>query len=121
MRASVRKRWVPQNPAYLEWVRKQKCVGIEDWPSPEGAHEGHYCQGPVQANHDRHFMGLGIKDPDETCVPMCWILHTQWTDHTGRYEGWDNEKRHAYMRVWRSTLNYRYTSETGIELPKVRL
>lgn len=112
---------VPPNPAYLVWVRKQPCVGLEDWPSnSHGDHgvQGHYCFGPVQASHDRNHTGMGIKDPDETCVPMCLALHNQWESHHGRYEGWDNEQRHAYMRVWRATLNYRYTSETGVELPR---
>lgn len=110
---------VPQNPAYIAWVKEQPCVGLTDWPSnSEDGYgvQGHYCFGPTDPSHERNHTGFGLKAPDETCVPMCRALHNQWEDHTGRYAGWSNEKRHEYMANHRRWLNERYEVTTGVKL-----
>jgi len=118
-RAKLRAGRVPQNPAYLGWIRTQPCVGLDDWPSNEidayGV-QGHYCFGPTDPSHERDHTGWGLKEPDETCVPMCRALHNQWEDHAGRFAGWSNEDRHRFMAEHRITLNARFELETGTQL-----
>lgn len=119
---------IPPNPAYLAWVRKQPCVGLEDWPSnSHGDHgvQGHYCFGPIDPSHERNrvdesgrwlLTGAGMKEPDESCIPMCRALHNQWETRCGRYDGWSTEKRSQYMRERQIQFQARYQAETGIAL-----
>lgn len=118
-KAKLRAGRVPQNEEYKNWIRTQPCIGLSEWPpNSHGDYgvQGHYCQGETQPNHERNHTGWGLKEPDETCVPFCWILHTQWSDHTGRFAGWDNEARHRFMEEKRIELNARFELETGKQL-----
>lgn len=75
------------DPAYLAFIREQPCDGIELFP-------GHVCLGPVDPDHLRNHTGIGRKEHDHTCIPKCRLgLHRQWTDRTGPFKDWSNERR----------------------------
>ena len=65
---SLRFGGVPQNPAYLKFVRCFSCI-LKDLQSKNGK-EVHSCSGILEAAHTgRH--GRGQKAADETALPLC--------------------------------------------------
>lgn len=73
---------------FMLYVLAQPCVlaGID------GAGK---CWGRTQADH-AGARGLGVKAPDNTCIPLCTKHHGNRTDYTGYFKGWQG----AAMRQW---------------------
>jgi len=53
------------------------------------------CDGRVQADH-AGARGLGVKAPDDTCIPLCMKHHGQRTDYRGFFKNWKGPQ----MRAW---------------------
>ena len=63
------------------------------------------CDGRVQADH-AGARGMGVKAPDNTCVPLCLKHHGNRTDYRGFFRDWRGER----MRAW-CDLTISYTQE----------
>jgi hypothetical protein len=53
------------------------------------------CGGDIEANHAGEKPGVGLKAPDDTCIPMCNLHHRDWTDHNGLFRYWARNERRA--------------------------
>lgn len=77
-----------RDPAYLTWVKRQRCCA-------PGAPTG--CTGPVEAHHAGR-RGVGQKAKDSTAIPLCAGHHRWggWHEHRGPFTGWTAEQRRAW-------------------------
>jgi hypothetical protein len=79
----------PRRPAYLAWLRTQRCA------APMCRSESP----PSQASH-HGLHGVGIKPSDEEAIPLCAFCHRRWHDF-GVIPGapGEREARRAWMRA----------------------
>lgn len=66
-RVKLRSGGVPENSAFLEFIRLLPCILL--------GNTDHTCGGKVEAAHIGTGAGVGQKAPDETAVPMCGRAH----------------------------------------------
>ncbi len=92
---------------FMGWVKTQPCLlACVDGAGP--------CAGVVEADHagDR---GMGQKSPDDTCIPLCTVHHTDRHSCTGFFRGrpkpWKREWRHAAIAKTQAA----HRLEMGIE------
>ena len=78
------------NPARLDWVHYEVCIGVGRIP-------GHVCRGRIEACHEGRKPGLAMKCPDDETVPMDTQLHRDWTNHRGFFAGWTKAQRREWM------------------------
>ncbi len=71
---------------YMLFILSQSC-----WAYPHGKP----CEGRVQADH-AGTRGLGVKAPDNTCIPLCRKHHGERTDYRGYFKNWKGPQ----MREW---------------------
>jgi hypothetical protein len=77
--------------AFLSWLHLQACR--LHWIG------GHYgCDGPIQAAHFRDMTGVGRKEPDITCVPLCRRHHEQYDQAKGYFAGMTRDERKGWHR-----------------------
>ncbi len=91
------------NPARLDWVHYEPCIGIGRIP-------GHVCRGRIEAAHEGRKPGMGMKCPDDETVPMDTGLHHDWTNHRGHFAGWTRAERRAWMDPIIAETHARYLS-----------
>lgn len=60
------------------WCREQRCAIARVLGRAAGR-----CWGPVDPNHNRHGVGMGVTDTDDQIWPICRGHHRQWHDRTG--------------------------------------
>jgi len=75
---------------YMKWVKTQPCLlaGVE------GAGP---CTGVVEADHAGLERGIGMKAPDDTCIPLCSGHHLDRHACTGFFRGRPKD----WKRAWR--------------------
>jgi hypothetical protein len=89
---------------YLAWLHAQWCVGVEAIP-------GHQCTGPIQASHFRDVTGLGRKEPDTTCIPLCRALHESYDQALGFFAGIPKDERKLWHQTQQIKIKVRYECE----------
>jgi hypothetical protein len=77
----------PEDRAYMDFIRTLACCA----PMP------HLCRGCIDPHHAGIKPGLGLKAPDDTCIPMCRRSHREWEDHAGQFRGWTREQRREWQ------------------------
>lgn len=74
---------------YMAAVRAMRCC--------VGRLEPGFCSpGGVEAHHAGERPGVGLKAPDNTCIPLCRRHHAEWHAASGYFRGWDRARR----RIW---------------------
>lgn len=87
---------VPENPAFLKFIRTLPCILHGD--------PRHVCSGRIEAAHIGWGRGRGQKAPDETAVPMCSSLH-----RTGEFAQHKTPKTFwQYWKLDRAALMAKY-------------
>jgi len=89
----------------MAWIRSLPCCA----PMP------HLCRGRIDPHHAGVKPGLGMKAPDDTCIPMCRRSHRDFEDHAGQFKGWSPERRREwqdgqvliYQAIWGIILRHR--------------
>ncbi len=75
---------------FMGWVKRQPCAVAELLGVACS------CEGVIEADHQGYEPGLGIKAPDDTCVPMCKHHHEQRHQRRGYFLGWTAPQ----VRAW---------------------
>lgn len=89
-------------PEYSSWIRKQACAGCLG-PGPCDPHHAH-CgttydpdeRPPAKSAGPKR--GRGQRSHDKWLIPMHVRCHRQFTDSSGPYRDWNNERRDAWER-----------------------
>jgi len=70
---------------YTAWLHYQVCraVGVVDHP----------CSDRTQAAHLRDHTGVGRKEPADRQTSLCDVIHGEYDERRGHFEGWTNEAR----------------------------
>ena len=77
------------DPAYLVWLRTQRCAcGCRKGPPCDAAHIR-----SGSGAYDKRHVGLGEKPNNKWAVPLTRICHMQQHDHGNEMEWWVNVKR----------------------------
>lgn len=89
------------DPAYLAWVRTQRCCVFRICVLPGmGTYlnvlPSKVCEGEVHAHHAGRRPGIGMKADDSTAIPLCRRHHRQWHDASGVFEGLSKLERFAW-------------------------
>lgn len=92
-RARRIERQTPMEQAFVHWLHDQPCA-LRSWE----------CNGSIQAAHFRDMTGLGRKERDETCIPLCRKHHEDYDQAKNYFAAWD--------RGWRKLWHQARQSET---------
>lgn len=94
--------------AFMDWLHKQECcakgnafiVGGSVYTTTHWCFAGMYGNPPVEASHFRDHTGMGRKESDLTCIPLCREMHD---DYDGRrphmFAGWSIEAKKDWHRL----------------------
>jgi hypothetical protein len=104
-------------PAYSGWIRKQRCAGCLG-PGPCDPHHAH-CgttydpdeRPPTKSAGPKR--GRGQRSHDKWLIPMHMRCHRQFTDSSGPYRDWNNERRDAWERDQVRIHRERYAAEAS--------
>lgn len=83
----------PRDPAYMSWVRRQRCAVAVELRTPS------QCGGPVEAHHAGE-RGFGKKAPDDTCIPLCMRHHREYHDVLGFFFLLTKAERRTMADEW---------------------
>ena len=72
--------------AYRDWIKTLPCC-VTGTPAPSD---------PSHLRSVKHGSGMGLKTNDRTCIPMSREVHDEYEQHTGRFNGWSQEKREVW-------------------------
>lgn len=85
---STTKKTRPRNVPYMLWVKTLPCAA--------GYMDGHLCSGPIHAHRAGERPGIGMKAPDETCIPLCEHHHQAWHAAHRPFEALHHHQRRAW-------------------------
>lgn len=102
-------------PPYSNWIRQQACAGCLG-PGPCDPHHAH-CgttydpdeRPPTKSAGPKR--GRGQRSHDKWLIPMHMRCHRQFTDSSGPYRDWDNERRDSWEREQVRIHRERYAAE----------
>jgi hypothetical protein len=96
----------PRDPAYVQWVRRQRCAVAGELRTPS------QCGGPVEAHHagERAF---GRKAADDTCVPLCVRHHREYHDVRGFFAHLSRTERRTLVNEWIRCCRMLYEQAEG--------
>lgn len=87
------------NPLFVAWVHGEPCMMASD-----------RCEGRIEAHHAGRKPGMGLKAPDDTCVPLCSRHHGDLTNHRGAFAGMSREALRALQDDWVASTYGRFLS-----------
>lgn len=105
-----------EESAFLAWLHKQECcakgigfIGVNKYTVTHWCFAGQFDHTPVEAAHFRDHTGLGRKESDLTCIPLCPDMHS---DYDGRaphfFKGWSLEAKKDWHRLRQAETQERW-------------
>jgi hypothetical protein len=110
-----------EEAAFLVWLHTQPCCAkgfrycaLPPYINTHWCHAGIYGgQPPIEAAHLRDMTGLGRKESDLTCIPLCGEAHRDFDQAKGIFKDTTKAGRKRWHRERQAEVQARWQAHQG--------